>query len=440
MYRLLIVDDEPIIVDGLVQLFEENKKYEFDICKAYTANNALDILKKTKIDILLLDIRMPGMNGLQLADQVALYWPSCKIIFLTGYDEFDYIYTAIKKPGVNYILKTEGDEVIVGAVENAVKKIIEEDEQRNTIERAKKQMDMIIPLLRKDLFNSIFNSPIIDERNLKENFQELGIELDTSLPVLVLAGWVEHWPENLSYPDKIYMLGMVEEIFSKQLSGKVIYEYVIFDNNRCLLLLQCGEDAHQFRNENEGVDWTGLKAYVKATLEVIQDTCRNLYGFDISFVLARDAVKWNNIKNELDIIRSIMEKRSLPGQQMLIDAGMPNEIFNIDQKFLVIERIQQYINENVSGDLSLTKLAEVVYFNPSYLSRFYKQMTGRNLSEYINSVKFETSKRMLQDSSMKISEIGFKIGFEAPSCFTAFFKKMAKMTPQEYRDSLIRME
>lgn len=49
MYRLLIVDDEPIIADGMVQLFEDNEQYELDVCKAYSALEALEIVKKKKI-------------------------------------------------------------------------------------------------------------------------------------------------------------------------------------------------------------------------------------------------------------------------------------------------------------------------------------------------------------------------------------------------------
>lgn len=59
MYRLLIVDDEPVIVNGLIQLFQENTEFELDVCKAYSAAQALSIAKKMKLDILVSDIRMP---------------------------------------------------------------------------------------------------------------------------------------------------------------------------------------------------------------------------------------------------------------------------------------------------------------------------------------------------------------------------------------------
>lgn len=68
MYRLLIVDDEPVITNGLVQLFEENPEFELDVLKAYSAKEALAIAKKMKLDILVSDIRMPQNSAGGRAD------------------------------------------------------------------------------------------------------------------------------------------------------------------------------------------------------------------------------------------------------------------------------------------------------------------------------------------------------------------------------------
>lgn len=70
MYRLLIVDDEHHIVDWLYELFQENNEMELDIFKAYTAKSALRILERQRIDVVLSDIRMPGMDGFELADVI----------------------------------------------------------------------------------------------------------------------------------------------------------------------------------------------------------------------------------------------------------------------------------------------------------------------------------------------------------------------------------
>lgn len=97
MYRLLIVDDEPYIVDGLQALVEQwDLPEELDVRCAYSADEALEAADLAKIDVCLTDIRMPGMDGIRLQGEMLRRWPQCKVIFLTGYDDFEYAQSAIR--------------------------------------------------------------------------------------------------------------------------------------------------------------------------------------------------------------------------------------------------------------------------------------------------------------------------------------------------------
>ena len=80
MYRLLIVDDEPIIVDGLADLFSSIHYVELEIYKAYSAVQALELMRKDRIDIVLSDICMPGMSGLDIQKEIKFQWPRSKMI------------------------------------------------------------------------------------------------------------------------------------------------------------------------------------------------------------------------------------------------------------------------------------------------------------------------------------------------------------------------
>ena len=83
-----------------------NRLDEIVFYKPLTRENITHI-----IDLLVADIQMPRMTGIQLMEQVCKNWPKCRILFLTGFGEFDYVYTAIQKKGVRYLLKTEDDAV-----------------------------------------------------------------------------------------------------------------------------------------------------------------------------------------------------------------------------------------------------------------------------------------------------------------------------------------
>ncbi|WP_367649747.1 helix-turn-helix transcriptional regulator [Paenibacillus sp. NEAU-GSW1] len=109
---------------------------------------------------------------------------------------------------------------------------------------------------------------------------------------------------------------------------------------------------------------------------------------------------------------------------------------NKENAATVIDRICDYINEHLSEDLSLVRLAEIHYFNPSYLSRFFKQECGVNLSEYIDNCRVRRAKELLKEDELKVREVAVGVGYEAAHSFTRFFKKATGMTPQEYRDAL----
>jgi two-component system response regulator YesN len=77
-----------------------NEMLRLDIYRAYSAIEGLEWLNRTKIDIVLTDIRMPGMSGLELHERVVRQWPRCRVIFLTGFTQFNYIQTAMRGGGV----------------------------------------------------------------------------------------------------------------------------------------------------------------------------------------------------------------------------------------------------------------------------------------------------------------------------------------------------
>lgn len=103
----------------------------------------------------------------------------------------------------------------------------------------------------------------------------------------------------------------------------------------------------------------------------------------------------------------------------------------------VIDTICLYIEENLTQDLSLVRLSDVIHFNPSYLSRLFKQERGINLSEYIEDMRIRQAKDLLKRGELKVAEVGSLIGYVTPQSFTRVFKKWTGTTPQEYRTDMI---
>ena len=100
----------------------------------------------------------------------------------------------------------------------------------------------------------------------------------------------------------------------------------------------------------------------------------------------------------------------------------------------VVERINRYIADNIENyDLSLTELARMTGFNPSYLSRFYRINTGRKLSEQIDGEKLRHAKELIRSGEL-VKNVAERTGFASPSAFILFFKRNTGMTPKQYFD------
>lgn len=121
MYSVLIVDDEKMIRDDVYALLSMEEDLELSLATASCAAEAQGILEKSKVDIVIMDINMPQMSGLEMYDVIRERWPYCKVIFLTGYSDFDYVYKVHKH--AKYVLKAEEDEKILEALRESIEEI-----------------------------------------------------------------------------------------------------------------------------------------------------------------------------------------------------------------------------------------------------------------------------------------------------------------------------
>lgn len=553
MHRLLIVDDEPYIVEGLVQLFQE-LELGLDVCKAFSAVEAVEWIRKTKVDIVISDIRMPEKSGLQLIDDLMFYWPACKIIFLTGYDEFDYVYSAIKKNADHYILKTEDDSVLIDAVKQCIQKIEEEARNRSMMETVSRQMTLMGPLLKKELYEAILFGENLKGIVWDENLEQQSLKLDKQSPVLLVVCRVEGWGEEMTYGEKLNAYFSIQALVEEQIAHTVHCESFVFQHSRVVWFIQPNPNETKFVKD-EQIDWRSLSAYLKGKLESVQDSFRAWSDAGVSFVISRAAVHMSELHKEFELMSSFMKKRYSFGSSMsVIDLALSDGIWaneaeaptmnafefkkklgklessldegneiqleascreliqhirsqadmsyftcaeqyytfllvflremnsgNMEESFnsslyleqlkmteipddwetalvhilqlgkricahkrslreleenALIRNVHSYINDNLSSDLSLVRIADAMFFNPSYLSRYYKQHTGHNLSEHIHTARLDAAKQLLSNPNLKVHEIAEKLGFNSPSYFTIFFRKMTGKSPQEYREEL----
>jgi two-component system response regulator YesN len=99
----------------------------------------------------------------------------------------------------------------------------------------------------------------------------------------------------------------------------------------------------------------------------------------------------------------------------------------------VIQKVQEYVLVHYSERISFAMVADSVYMNPSYFSRFFKQKTGMNFSEYLTDVRIDAAKRLLRQGEYNINEIAEMTGFGSAKYFSGIFRKKTGQSPSEYR-------
>jgi two-component system response regulator YesN len=548
MFKLLLVDDEPIIVEGLYELFSDLRGGSLDVYKAFSAREALDWLNAKRIDIVITDVKMPEMDGLQLLEKIRKSWPDCKVIFLTGYDEFDYIYKAVQHEGVSYLLMTESYESIVAAVERYIEEILCIYRNEELIKKAGNDMKKALPLLQKE-----FLSDLVEGMEAKEVSQrlldELEIPLDVEQPVLMLVGCIIYSQdkEKIPYKSNLYAVNYTVEQY---LSPHASLAGLIYRKNYVMWFIQ-PKASNRGLNLGAGGE---ASLYLRNLLESVQYVCRESFHLKVSFAIGSDAVPWNRIFSNFAQLTSILNGSLRQGMEAIAtdgqsrgheaDSGVDQQqaavqlkkletlatymeqgkkedfllVFSEVREFFThlaphggldyeayyalslffisyinrhglqeavsarlnndrlwdsksyttmeeafsffgqiidiifdaqnietenrsmasIQKLQNYVQNNLGENLTLNSLAEMVYFNPKYLSRLFKQVTGENISDYINEKKLSKAKELLKQRQMKIHEIAKAVGYSSGPYFTKFFKKGANMTPQEYRDTVVK--
>jgi AraC-like DNA-binding protein len=100
----------------------------------------------------------------------------------------------------------------------------------------------------------------------------------------------------------------------------------------------------------------------------------------------------------------------------------------------IVREVQAYIQSHLDSKLSLREISNKVALSPNYLSILYKQVTGKNLSSYTLDIKMEEAKKLLDTTSLALSEIAEKLGYYDQFHFSKVFKEHTGFSPRSYRD------
>lgn len=388
--NILIADDERVIREGIKRTIRSIYP-NYCVQVAASTEEAVKIMEEQSIQIVLTDILMPGMNGLEFMRISKRRYPYVKWVVISAHSEFAYAQEAVRLGARDYLLKPIGKSKLLEIISNLVLEI----EQDHKLIKDEDRLKSSLKYLREGVFQRLasgFNLGNLDISQLIEDHQCFYLIL-----LQMDAG-----DKNIRI-EHFIVENVLTELIERDGRGFV----VSYDRQSLLGLITLREEARLESFLEDGR--TYLKQYLKTPFQMIHSGL----SYDI-----------NTVPQIATSLREAVNSQVLD----LTPAKGSGE--------KAIDIALQYVKEHYFEDLTLEKIASVVFLNPVYFSQLFKQKTGQGYKEYVTSLRLEQAKLLLVNSKLKVAEIAERIGYQDMRHFTQMFRKRFLVTPTEYRQQL----
>ncbi|GAA6490834.1 hypothetical protein K280104A7_03980 [Candidatus Bariatricus faecipullorum] len=215
MIKIFLVEDEVVIRNGIKHSIQwEREGYEF-VGEASDGELAYPLILKEKPDILITDIKMPFMDGLELSEAVKKEMPDIKILILSGYNDFDYAKKAIGIGVTDYILKPVSAEKLLEAIGNVAVIIRKEREEKGLLAKYQEEMQENREQEKLNFFNRLLMEPMTVTEILEQG-KELGMELNARVYNMILFTITSSLAEKETHSIFVTAFERVEAFFESR--------------------------------------------------------------------------------------------------------------------------------------------------------------------------------------------------------------------------------
>lgn len=500
MYTLLIIDDEREVRDTISELIDWERLGVRLIGKAGNGVEGLNIILDEYPDIVMTDIRMPGLSGIDLIRKVSAINSETKFIILTGFGEFEYAKQAMEHGVKHYLLKPCNEEEIVRCIRQVCEEL-QLKEARMTAELGsflrKTEGSMLRNFFVDGLHHpfseryavlfdryeeyldfegktySLLYIYFLSEENVhsflahmkKKTVPDL-YELYVKNTLLLFGrkskadiSGLEKWAKQCRLPYKNVTIEtkteqymsfreMLEEILKKVKRYEVVYFGQDFElseiENQTGMLRQIEELLKSlFRCEQS----QRAELWNNICLLVCNITDREFLCRIAASVLIRGAIEGGrySLSDSCVILKKLEKSQDVEDmKQMLLDELERMMCAMNDTKNGISRQIEHYVEEHLEEtSLSLKWIAEnVLFMNVDYVSRRFAKETGTKFSAFLAEKRIQRAKElMMQRDCMTLTEIAVKIGCgNNPQYFGQLFKKVEGVSPGMYMENLRRRD
>ncbi len=477
-YPVVLVDDEKMVLNSLALAFDWSST-DFEVIATFqNSQEALQQILILKPDVVFTDIRMPGMDGLQLMESVHKLQPQIKFVIISGHEEFSYAKKALSLGAVSYCLKPLEDEEIQTLLKQIGDTLEEEEFYFNTLFHSmlhtpsSANIDRFTSYLSKmkncpgDITLAASIQDISYELDGYVHYYKIHYELDTYLYIIEDGDFLT----GIGFRQRIkqmflreqirnycYMPSKLNQNFCRDVEKLLdcIYSYYLhpIDITKAAFTVPAKEPdsdyvnlliAEASKNNSRNVisllkNYNTLYPSEDRTLQdviMIYNICMSLlYRLDGSYFEEQ-------IRTPAELFGAFSDVDSL-FQYLITFLSNTNHLCNTINMDLIkndtFKKIIDHINHNFTAPLSFQTICQNYTINPSYLSQVFKRELSTTFTNYIKDLRMNYAKDLLAKTNEPISIVCEKAGYTQYFYFSKLFKKETGMTPTQFREQEQRL-
>ena len=478
MKSLLIVEDEDMERRYLQKAAASLAEYSFEIYTAENGAAALTLFEKVHPDVVLTDIYMPVMDGLQLVERIRRIAPETVCYILTSYDYFAYAQRAIQIGIEDFVLKPISKTNLKALLASA-RQIVQERHSKTSLIR---RINALEEKIEKDCFISIAMSA--DERLLEENLRFFSLEGSeeacglllkdeeslalckrklTDAGLVCVGGIHENRCSLFVFSKGTLLASQLEQIASLQAAGEILQVSETVKSPKALIeAWQRLIHSYEYRSACENISpahqiEADLAAELAKTMmdgaERSESACQqailtaairraeelaSLIPLGEFYALLKESLE------NLYVLRygEDLHLSVLPTSRSSPDIASPTLFRALllpvsrTRKNAALIRYRQavaYIEANYQNQICLADIAESLHVSAYYRSKILNRTADGNVSDLIHAFRIEEAKRLIRTGE-PLKSIAWKVGYRSPSYFSKNFRRCLGLSPREYRE------
>ena len=408
--KVFLVDDEIVVREGIRESFPWEETPYVLVGEAPDGEMALPMIRDTNPDIVITDIRMPFMDGIELCRIMRAQMPWIGVVVLSGYDEFEYARQCIQLGVREYLLKPINSEALKGALDKVSSQL---EAERNTFEHAaslRARMESGGKLVKEKLVGSLFNNEAAEE-DAPEVLRQLS----------AMGGAV---------PAPFYTV--IDAAFTPISEGQAVASE-LSEGTGGTVLPSPGRVGTRFLISGETAEDVEERAYSFATTLVreLEHTGATEIRAGIGEIVGKPEEIFRSFKTARHIRHLLVERTD----ETSIILGVREMGEPADEKTpAVISEAKLYMSLHFTNpNLMLQDVAKAVSMSGSRFSTVFSQQTGQTFTEYLMYLRLSKAKELLRTTNERSSQIAREVGYNDSHYFSYIFKKNTGMTPSDYR-------